>query len=56
VVNGAVLPLVLVFMLLLINKRELMGKYTNSRLFNLIAWVTTIVVIVMTVGSIWTAQ
>jgi NRAMP (natural resistance-associated macrophage protein)-like metal ion transporter len=56
VVNGAVLPLVLVFMLLLINKRELMGKHTNSHLFNLIAWVTTIVVIVMTVGSIWTAQ
>jgi Mn2+/Fe2+ NRAMP family transporter len=53
VINGAVLPLVLVFMLLLINKKELMGEHTNSRLFNLIAWVTTVVVIVMTVASIW---
>ncbi len=37
-VNGIVLPFVLVFMLLLINKRELMGEYTNSRLFNMVAW------------------
>lgn len=56
VVNGAVLPLALVFMLLLVNKAELMGNYINSRLFNLIAWVTTVVVIVMTIASIWTAQ
>jgi Mn2+/Fe2+ NRAMP family transporter len=55
VVNGAVLPLVLIFMLLLINKRDLMGKHTNSRILNVIAWVTTIVVIIMTVASIWTA-
>jgi Mn2+/Fe2+ NRAMP family transporter len=53
VVNGAVLPVVLIFMLLLINQRELMGKYVNSRLFNIIAWVTTVVVVAMTLGSIW---
>jgi Mn2+/Fe2+ NRAMP family transporter len=56
VINGAVLPLVLVFMLLLINQRELMGKHTNSRLFNVIAWATTVIVVAMTLGSIWTAQ
>jgi Mn2+/Fe2+ NRAMP family transporter len=56
VVNGAVLPLVLIFMLLLINKRDLMGKRTNSRILNVIAWATTILVIVMTVASIWTAR
>jgi len=55
VVNGAVLPLVLVFMLLLINKRELMGRHTNSRLFNVIAWVSTVIIVVMTIGSIWTS-
>src|SRR5678816_455441 len=38
VVNGVVLPFVLIFMLLLINKKDLMGKYVNSRLFNVIAW------------------
>jgi Mn2+/Fe2+ NRAMP family transporter len=56
VVNGAVLPLVLIFMLLLINKRDLMGKHTNSRILNVIAWATTILVIIMTVASIWTAR
>jgi Mn2+/Fe2+ NRAMP family transporter len=48
VVNGAVLPFVLVAMLLLINKRELMGRHTNSHFFNVIAWLTTIIMIVLT--------
>src|SRR5579859_700380 len=45
VLNGIVLPFVLIFMLLLINKKELMGEYTNSRLFNIVAWATTVIVI-----------
>ena len=49
VVNGAVLPFVLIAMLLLINKTELMGRHTNSRFFNLVAWVTTAIMIVLTV-------
>jgi Mn2+/Fe2+ NRAMP family transporter len=48
VVNGAVLPFVLIAMLLLINKRELMGRYTNSRFFNIVAWVTTAIMILLT--------
>jgi Mn2+/Fe2+ NRAMP family transporter len=44
VVNGIVLPFVLIFMLLLINKKELMGEYVNSHLFNAVAWGTTILV------------
>ena len=43
VVNGVVLPFVLVFMLLLINKKELMGEYVNTRLFNVVAWATTVI-------------
>src|SRR6476469_5254083 len=38
VANGIVLPFVLIFMLLLTNDRELMGEYTNSRWFNVVAW------------------
>jgi Mn2+/Fe2+ NRAMP family transporter len=53
VVNGIVLPFVLIFMLLLINKKELMGEYVNSRLFNIIAWSTTAVMIVLTLGLMW---
>lgn len=45
VLNGVVLPFVLMFMLLLINKKELMGEYVNTRFFNAVAWATTIVVI-----------
>jgi Mn2+/Fe2+ NRAMP family transporter len=45
VINGIVLPFVLIFMLILINKKELMGEYTNTRLFNAVAWATTVIVI-----------
>src|SRR6476619_3884769 len=40
VANGVVLPLVLIFMLMLTNDRELMGEHVNSRGFNIIAWTT----------------
>jgi NRAMP (natural resistance-associated macrophage protein)-like metal ion transporter len=53
VVNGIVLPFVLIFMLLLINKKELMGEYVNSRLFNVIAWLTTVIMVVLTVVWFW---
>ena len=38
VVNGVLLPFVLIFMLLLTNDRELMGEHVNSRAFNIVAW------------------
>jgi Mn2+/Fe2+ NRAMP family transporter len=50
VLNGVVLPFVLVFMLLLINKKELMGEYTNTRLFNVIAWATTAIVVALSLA------
>jgi len=48
-----VLPFVLIFMLLLINKKALMGEYVNTRLFNVIAWATTVIMIVLTLALIW---
>jgi Mn2+/Fe2+ NRAMP family transporter len=56
VVNGCVLPLVLVFMLLLINKQELMGRHVNSRFFNIVAWSTTVIMVVATVAMLWTMR
>ena len=50
VLNGVVLPFVLIFMLLLINKKELMGEYMNTRLFNVIAWGTTGIVIALSLA------
>jgi Mn2+/Fe2+ NRAMP family transporter len=41
-------------MLLLINNKRLMGRWTNSRTFNIIAWATVIIVGLLTVVS--TAQ
>ena len=43
-----VLPAVLIFMLLLINDKKLMMGYRNGPIFNIIAWVTTIVMIGLT--------
>jgi NRAMP (natural resistance-associated macrophage protein)-like metal ion transporter len=54
VLNGMLLPIVLVLMLLLINNKRLMGAWTNSRLFNAIAWATVIIVGALTLVS--TAQ
>jgi NRAMP (natural resistance-associated macrophage protein)-like metal ion transporter len=53
VLNGILLPLVLVFMLKLINKHELMGKYTNKRWFNVIAWTTAIIVTALSLVLVW---
>lgn len=55
VVNGALLPFVLIFMLILINKEELMGSYTNSRTYNVISWVTVVVMIVLTLALVGTS-
>lgn len=54
VLNGIVLPFVLIFMLLLINKTELMGEYKNSRFYNLVAWTTVVVVIGLSLGLLVT--
>jgi len=56
VINGIALPAVLIFMLLLINKKGLMGRHTNSPLFNVIAWLTTIVLIILSVAYPFTQQ
>src|SRR6478672_12235984 len=50
VVNGILLPFVLVFVLLLINDKELMGDYTNSRCYNVVSWLTVGVMIALTIA------
>ena len=53
VLNGVLLPLILIFMLKLINKHELMGKYTNTRWLNAIAWTTAIIVTALSLILVW---
>jgi NRAMP (natural resistance-associated macrophage protein)-like metal ion transporter len=53
VLNGVLLPVVIILMLMLINRKDLMGEYKNSRLWNIIAWATSIIVIGMTLVMLW---
>jgi Mn2+/Fe2+ NRAMP family transporter len=48
VINGTVLPVVLIFILLLVNDRKLMTDHTNGSIFNAVAWTTSAVMIVLT--------
>ena len=45
--NGVLLPVILITMLVLINDARLMGKFRNGRVFNLIAWVTAGILILL---------
>ncbi len=52
VVNGVLLPVVLIFMTLLVNKRSLMKEWTNSRFFNVIAWTSVALMIGLTLALV----
>lgn len=41
-VNAAMMPILLVFVILLVNNRRLMGRRVNGVVFNVLAWITTI--------------
>jgi NRAMP (natural resistance-associated macrophage protein)-like metal ion transporter len=47
VINGLVLPVVLVFMLVLVNDAKLMGAHKNGKVFNAVAWVTVAALVVL---------
>ncbi|MDP2884282.1 MAG: Nramp family divalent metal transporter [Ignavibacteria bacterium] len=47
VLNAVLLPVVLICMMLIINKPEIMGEYTNKRYQNVIGWTTSIVLIIL---------
>jgi NRAMP (natural resistance-associated macrophage protein)-like metal ion transporter len=47
VLNAVLLPVVLICMMLIINKPEIMGEYTNKRYQNVIGWTTSVVLIIL---------
>src|SRR6266700_2436398 len=53
--NGIWLPVVVIFILLLVNRRDLMGEYVNTLTFNIVAWVTAIAMIALTLILTYTA-
>ncbi len=53
--NGIWLPVVVIFILLLVNRRDLMGEYVNTMAFNIVAWVTAIAMIALTLVLSYTS-
>lgn len=52
-INGILLPVILVLMLKLINNRRIMGKYVNGPGFNLVAWLTVGLVVCLSIASLF---
>lgn len=55
VINGVMLPFVLIFMLILINNRDLMGDYVNNRCYNIITWIIVAIMILLTLLMVTTS-
>jgi NRAMP (natural resistance-associated macrophage protein)-like metal ion transporter len=53
VLNGVLLPVIIILMLMLINRADLMGTHKNTYLWNIIAWSTSLIVIGMTLVMLW---
>jgi Mn2+/Fe2+ NRAMP family transporter len=49
VINGVLLPVLLVFMVGIASDRHVMGRYANSRLWNIFTWFTIVAVTVLTI-------
>ena len=43
IINGVLLPVVLVCMILLVNNKKIMGNYTNKAIQNIIGWGTVFI-------------
>ncbi len=50
VLNGMLLPVILIFMVVLINRKSLMKEWVNPRAYNVVAWTTVVIVIGMTLA------
>lgn len=55
VLNGFLLPVVMIFVLILVNRRDLMGEQTNAKGFNWVAWISTVAMIVLTVVVVYSS-
>jgi Mn2+/Fe2+ NRAMP family transporter len=49
VINGILLPFVLIFMILIVNKRRVMKEWTNSGWYNIVAWTSVVLMVALTV-------
>ena len=49
VINGVLLPVLLVFMVLIASDKHVMGRHVNGRVWNALTWLTIVAVVVLTV-------
>ncbi len=54
-VNGILLPFILIFVMVIVNDRAIMGKYANTRRYNLVAGVTTAALILLSLMLVATS-
>lgn len=55
IMNGVLLPFVLIFMVILINRKELMGEFANGRIYNAVVWASTVILIVLSLFLVATS-
>lgn len=51
--NGFLLPFILVFILMLVNRRDLMGDRVNGKMYNFLAWTTSVAAVVLTLVVVY---
>ena len=56
VLNAILLPVVLICMMVIINKKEIMEQYTNNRFQNTVGWVTSIILILLSSFLLFTGS
>ena len=49
VINGVLLPVLLIFMVLIASDKHVMGKNANGRIWNALTWFTIVAVIILTI-------
>ncbi len=52
VINGVLLPFILIYMTLLINRQKLMHEWVNSRFYNAVAWASVALMIGLTMALV----
>jgi Mn2+/Fe2+ NRAMP family transporter len=53
VINGLLLPFILIFILLLINRAKLMGAFKNSPFYNKVSWAAVGILILLSLALLW---
>jgi Mn2+/Fe2+ NRAMP family transporter len=53
VANGMLIPFVLIFMLILVNRKRVMGEFKNSLIGNAVAWSTAAIMIILTAALVY---